>query len=194
MLYLPDPQKVQELLCLHLARIQPSLFLKAPAFLCRGFLEATKVGASPQNSTVPPSAACSSSLLLHLPDSCARATIKKARQDASSQNFLLQELLLLHHACTDCFCTCQPHVRGPIQTGSKRDKQETKEWLSVTQKQRARDERVGTGGGGGGHMRTPSCRTRAPRTASSFGSIKNSSLTFVVKGPIDSRNLVMLLL
>ena len=51
-----------------------------------------------------------------------------------------------------------------------------------------------TAGGGGGHRSSPFSVIRAPRTASSLGSIWKWSLTFVVKGPIDSRNLEMLLL
>lgn len=42
-------------------------------------------------------------------------------------------------------------------------------------------------------MRLPSSVTRAPRTASSVWSIRNSSLILVVKGPMESRNLEMLL-
>lgn len=50
-----------------------------------------------------------------------------------------------------------------------------------------------TGSAGGGHMTWPSWVTSAPRTASSLWSTKKRPCSFVVKGPMDSRNLEMLL-
>ena len=47
---------------------------------------------------------------------------------------------------------------------------------------------------GAGHMSSPSCSTSAPRTASSAWSTWNAPCCLLVKGPIDSRNLVRLLL
>mmetsp|Transcript_3228 Transcript_3228/g.9360 ORF Transcript_3228/g.9360 Transcript_3228/m.9360 type:complete len:276 (-) Transcript_3228:848-1675(-) len=51
---------------------------------------------------------------------------------------------------------------------------------------------VGPARGGGGHMSSPLCVTRAPRTASSLRSTLKTPFSLLRKGPIDSRNLVML--
>jgi hypothetical protein len=49
------------------------------------------------------------------------------------------------------------------------------------------------GSGGAGQRRSPCSSTSAPLTASSLSSIRNWPLLPVEKGPMDSRNLEMLL-